>query len=62
MTAVIKKRRPRALKTTSAAKKRKLARKLAAESTLRVVAMPPRVRKPDDNEDADIDQRAWLDW
>ena len=59
MNVVIKKRRPRALKTTSAAgKKRKLvAKKIATESTLRVA---PQRTVSDRREDLD-DQRAWMD-
>jgi hypothetical protein len=62
MTATAKKKsRRRSLKTIfAAAKKRTLvAKKMAAESTLRVVSRP--VRITDRREDLD-DQRAWLDW
>ena len=57
--AVTKKRRSRALKTSST--KRKLTTKKLA-STLRVVPLPPRTVSEPKDEDDDRDERRWLDW
>jgi hypothetical protein len=65
MTATAKKKsKRRSLKTTfAAAKKRTLvAKKIAAESTLRVVPIPQRIVSEPKDEDDDRDERKWLDW